>query len=91
MRGKILFTGSFGVYFWSTVGLGILSILTLGLLLPYLMYWQTRYFFTHMELVVGEQWDGHHWVPMMAPPTLAPPVLQPAIPATSEAAVMETS
>ena len=48
--GKIVFTGHFFEYFLKCLLLWILSILTLGLLLPYLFYWNFKYFFTRMEI-----------------------------------------
>lgn len=50
IKGKIVFTGSFWEFFFTALGLMILSICTLGILLPYLFYWQFKYFFNHMEV-----------------------------------------
>jgi len=47
---NIRFTGSFGQFFIVSLGLMLLSIITLGLALPYLSYWTTRYFFTELEV-----------------------------------------
>lgn len=52
--GKIIFTGSFGGYFLKSIGLLILSAITFGILLPYVFYWNTKYFFTHMEIEYPE-------------------------------------
>ncbi len=49
-KGKIIFTGHFGDFFLKSLALLILSILTLGLLLPYYVYWQYKYFVTHLEI-----------------------------------------
>ena len=47
---KIKFTGNFWDFFVKTLGLGVLCVFTMGIALPYLMYWQYKYFFTHMEI-----------------------------------------
>ena len=49
-RYRLRFTGSFGDYFLKSLGLLVLSIFTLGLAIPYWMYWQWKYFFDHMEM-----------------------------------------
>lgn len=49
-KGKVVFTGNFWEFFFTSLGLLILSILTLGILIPYYMYWQYKYFFTHLEI-----------------------------------------
>jgi uncharacterized membrane protein YjgN (DUF898 family) len=65
MTGRIIFTGDFWNYFWMSLFLGILTILTLGLLLPYVVYWQFKYFFVHMQIQMDYQWNGQQWVPLM--------------------------
>lgn len=50
MTKKVLFTGNFWEYFFKSVGLFILSMLTLGLLLPYFAWWQMKYFVSHLEI-----------------------------------------
>ncbi len=50
MRKKVFFTGNFWDYFFKTLGLAILTILTFGLLFPYLAWWQAKYFFNHLEI-----------------------------------------
>jgi len=50
MYKKIKFTGSFGEYFVTSLGLFVLSIITLGIALPYWMYWSLKYFFTRLEV-----------------------------------------
>lgn len=50
MNKKIVFTGSFLNYFIKSLLIMGLVILTLGLALPYLVYWQMKYFFTHLEI-----------------------------------------
>lgn len=51
-RGRIIFTGNFWEYFLMAIGLLVLSVITVGLLLPYFIYWQVKYFFTHMEIEI---------------------------------------
>jgi uncharacterized membrane protein YjgN (DUF898 family) len=50
MQGKIVFTGNFWDYFIKSFGLGILCVLTLGIMIPYVIYWQFKYFFTKMTI-----------------------------------------
>ncbi len=52
IKGKIVFTGSFWEFFFTSLGLLVLSIITCGLLLPYLIYWQFKYFFNRMEIEI---------------------------------------
>lgn len=52
IKGKIIFTGSFWEFFFTSIGLIVLSIITLGIFLPYLVYWQFKYFFGHMEIEI---------------------------------------
>lgn len=47
----IKFTGSFVSYFFSSLFLLFLSIVTLGIMLPYWAYWSFKYFFTRLEIV----------------------------------------
>ena len=54
IRGKIVFTGNFFQYFFISLGLWILSVITFGLLLPYWVYWSLKYFFTKMEIEIEE-------------------------------------
>jgi uncharacterized membrane protein YjgN (DUF898 family) len=49
-KSKIVFTGHFFEYFIMSIGLLALSIITLGILFPYYVYWSAKYFFTHMEI-----------------------------------------
>jgi uncharacterized membrane protein YjgN (DUF898 family) len=49
-KGKITFTGSFGEYFITSIGLLVLSFITLGIMFPYFMYWQYKYFVSHLEI-----------------------------------------
>ena len=51
-RGKIVFTGNFWEYFLISLGLGILSVLTFGILLPYWVYWSVKYFFDRLEIEI---------------------------------------
>jgi|GEM_PF-1186348 uncharacterized membrane protein YjgN (DUF898 family) len=50
MNTRINFKGSFGEYFIMSIGLFILSVITLGLALPYWIYWSYKYFFTRMQV-----------------------------------------
>ena len=49
-KGKIIFTGSFWEYFLTTIGLMVLSVVTAGIMLPFAIWWQAKYFFTHLEI-----------------------------------------
>ena len=49
-KGKIIFTGSFWDFFIASLGLFLLSLITFGLALPYAVWWQAKYFFTHLEI-----------------------------------------
>ena len=49
-KGKIVFTGGFLEYFFMSLGLLVISLLTLGILLPYWVYWSFKYFFTRLEV-----------------------------------------
>ncbi|GGB49247.1 hypothetical protein GCM10011316_21720 [Roseibium aquae] len=60
VKGKIVFKGNFWEFFFMAIGLMILSIITFGLLLPYLFYWQLKYFFNNMEI---EMYDNRASVP----------------------------
>jgi len=50
--GQIIFTGNFWEYFFTSLLLLLLSVLTLGLLLPYWAYWSLKYFFTRLRIEV---------------------------------------
>lgn len=50
MTKKISFTGNFFQYFVMQLGLLVLSIITLGIALPYWFYWSLKYFFTNLEI-----------------------------------------
>jgi uncharacterized membrane protein YjgN (DUF898 family) len=50
MRKKITFVGSFGEYFAVSLALLLLSVLTLGILLPYWLFWSFKYFFANLRL-----------------------------------------
>ncbi len=50
MNKKVTFTGSFGEYFLMSLGLLVLSVITLGIALPYWIYWSFQYFFTKLEI-----------------------------------------
>ena len=51
-RGKIVFTGNFWEYFPISLGLGLLSTLTFGILLPYWVYWSAKSFLNHSEIEI---------------------------------------
>jgi len=53
-KGKIIYKGHFGDYFVKSIGLLVLSVFTLGLLLPYYFYYQFRYFFSSLEIEIYE-------------------------------------
>ena len=50
MEGRIIFKGSFGEYFFISLGLFIISFLTFGILFPYYIYWQFKYFVSNMDI-----------------------------------------
>lgn len=50
LKGKVVFCGNFWEYFFTSIGLLVFSICTLGLLFPYWMYWSFKYFFTKLEI-----------------------------------------
>jgi uncharacterized membrane protein YjgN (DUF898 family) len=50
MKKKMNFTGSFGEYFVISLGLLVLSLVTLGVALPYWLFWSFKYFFTKMDI-----------------------------------------
>lgn len=52
-KGKIIFTGHFMDYFIKSIGLFVLSILTLGILMPYWVYWQMKYFVDNLEIEIS--------------------------------------
>jgi hypothetical protein len=49
-KGKIIFTGNFGEFFIAALGLIVLSCITLGIALPYFIYWQYKYFVSNLEI-----------------------------------------
>ncbi len=53
-RGKIVFTGNFREYFLISLGLGILSLLTAGILPPCWVYWSAKYFFDRLEIEIPD-------------------------------------
>ncbi len=50
--GRVVFKGSFGEFFCMSLGLIVLTICTFGILLPYFIYWQSKFFFEHLELEI---------------------------------------
>lgn len=62
MTTKIKFTGNFLEYFIMSLGLLLLSVLTLGLALPYFSYWNLKYFFTKMKIENDDVvYTGNFW------------------------------
>ena len=53
-KGKIIFKGHFGEFFLSSIGLIVLSVCTLGLMIPYYFYWTQKYFFKNLEIEIYE-------------------------------------
>ena len=51
-KGKIIFVGSFWEYFGLSIALLLLTIVTLGIALPYWVYWSFKYFFSKMEIEI---------------------------------------
>ncbi len=47
---KVIFTGEFWDYFIKSLGLIVLTVITFGLLAPYLVWWQAKYFVNHLEI-----------------------------------------
>lgn len=50
MATNVDFQGNFWEYFFISLLLLILSVLTFGLLLPYYIYWNFKYFFTKLSI-----------------------------------------
>lgn len=48
---KLHFTGSFGEYFFVSLGLMILCAFTFGLAFPYYLYWNIKYVVNNTEVV----------------------------------------
>ena len=59
-RGKIVFTGNSWEYFLISLGLGFLSLLTAGILLPYWVYWPAKYFFDRLEIEIPDSSTDVH-------------------------------
>lgn len=59
-KGKIRFTGSFGEFFLISLGLMLLSLITLGLALPYFVYWQFKYFVSNLEIELYSNRAAEH-------------------------------
>lgn len=51
-KGKIYYKGNFFEYFFISLGLLILSVLTFGILLPYYFYWTMKYFVSNLEIEI---------------------------------------
>lgn len=49
-RAKIVFVGDFWEYFFKALGLLVASGITLGILVPYWIYWNVRYFARNLEI-----------------------------------------
>jgi len=54
-KGKVVFTGEFWPYFGKLILLNIGCIFTLGLLMPYTIFWSQKYFFEHMEIELNDE------------------------------------
>ena len=54
-KGKIIYKGHFSTYFFASLGLIVLSVITFGIALPYYVYWTQKYFFDNMEIELYEQ------------------------------------
>lgn len=55
MRGKFVFTGTYGPYFWGTFGRALLAAITIGIMAPYVRYFQQRYFLEHTTIELEER------------------------------------
>ena len=49
-KGKIVFVGNFWEYFGLSIVLLLLSVVTIGIALPFYIYWSFKYFFGKMEI-----------------------------------------
>lgn len=49
-KAKIEFTGNFGEFFIMSLGLLVLTFITFGIMFPYYVYWQYKYFVSHLEI-----------------------------------------
>ena len=49
-RAKIVFVGDFWEYYFKALLLLFVSAFTLGILIPYWIYWNVRYFSRHLEI-----------------------------------------
>jgi len=47
---NIRFTGGFWDFFFKSILIGLLCVITLGLATPYLVYWSSKYFFTSLKV-----------------------------------------
>lgn len=73
-KGRIIFVGSFWEYFGLSIALLILTVVTLGLALPYWVFWSFKYFFGKMEI---ELYDAPS-VNVTVPPASGERSLEPA-------------
>ena len=53
-RGKIVFTGDFWEYFFKALLLLFASAITFGVLVPYWIYWNVRYFAANVEIEIPD-------------------------------------
>ncbi len=58
MKGKLKFTGSFGPYFWGSLGRYVLAVVTFGVLAPLPRYWQQIYLLENTEIVIEREGPG---------------------------------
>ncbi len=49
-KSKIVFVGNFWEYFFTSIALLVLTMITFGLLFPYWLYWSMKYFFSRMVI-----------------------------------------
>lgn len=49
-NANIVFTGNFWNYFGISILLYIGTVATLGILMPYAVYWQFKYFVSNLEI-----------------------------------------
>jgi uncharacterized membrane protein YjgN (DUF898 family) len=49
-KKKVFFTDHFFDYFLKSIGMLILCILTFGILIPYFLYWNAKYFVNNLEV-----------------------------------------
>ncbi len=53
-KGKIIFKGNFWDFALKFIGLLVLTVITVGLVAPYLVFWQYKYFVDNLEIEIEE-------------------------------------